>query len=142
MARSENMNGVKMKGILTDAVTIYGLLSPRMVKFKEHISLTESINLSGFAKDPQGLLKSHLTNFLNLAFDNANDPQLESIGFNEITSNMWVMALLGDPTLNTNDDSAIMARIADLAEFFRSEDMDRFVNMVREAKGALSKIDE
>ena len=145
MARNENMNGVKMKGILTDAVTIYGLLSPRRVRFKEQISLPvgdKYINLSGFAKDPHGLLKSHLTNFLNLAFDNANDPQLESIGFNEITSNMWVMALLGDSKLDTTNEKAIMERIADLAEFFRSEDMDRFVSNVREAKGALSTIDE
>jgi len=142
-ARRENMTGVKMKGMLTDAVTIYGLLAHLNIKFNRSIVLQtgkSKISLTGFAADPQGKLKLHLANFLNLAFDNAADPKIEDIGINEITSNMFVIALLGNKNLDTKNDKAIIKHIEQVVKYFTSPEMRAFTSAMRRQNGGMYSV--
>ncbi len=144
-ARNENIVGVKLKGILTDITTIYSIIASRDIKFRfpVMISISEkkTIKLTGFARDPIGLLKTHLANFLNMAFDNAADPKLEIMGINEHTVNMFVLALLGNKELDPSSDKSIMNHIGQIVKYFTSPLLRSFTNMMRRDSGGLRKMD-
>ena len=135
-ARNENMVGVKMKGILTDAVTIYSIIASRNIRFKQTINIG-NIKLTGIVKDPKGLLKLHLANLLNMAFDNAADPKIEIIGLNEITSNMFILSLISNEKLDTRSDKAIMEHMDQVVSYFTSLLMRKFTNYMRRNNGGL-----
>jgi hypothetical protein len=148
-ARDENMVGVKMKGILTDAVTIYSLVNGRNIDFKKKIILpikvdektTKHIELTGIKRDSKGFLKDNLDNLLNMAFDNAKDPKIEIMGLNEITSNMFIIALIGNNNLNISDNKAIIKYIEDVVRYFNSPILKRFTSLMRRDNGGLRRAD-
>lgn len=138
--RNENMVGVKMKGIMTDAVTVYSLIAPRKLTFRSPVVLQigeQKIKLTGFVKDPHGLMRGHLKNFLNLAFDNAADPKIEIMGLNEITASMFLIAMVGDQSVDTTNNKAILNHIERITEYFTSPLLRRFTEIVRRDTGGL-----
>jgi len=222
--RNENIVGVKMKGIMTDAVTVYGLIANLGIEFKETAylpiedtdreQLTESkvgdavtvvfdetedvpseiieieqrsvdawfvkvknkktgkeysfildergesrkgddktyieefrmdpdrgMELYGVVRDPQGLLRSHMQNLVNLAFDNASDPKIEILGLNEHTSNMFIISLIGNTGLNTKSNKAILKYIDRITDYFTSDLVKRFTDLMRRDSGGLRSED-
>lgn len=82
-ARRNNLSGVVMKGIVTNATTAFSFLS-NYGKEGEVV------------KDTWNNMKWALGIFLNLSFDNAKDPKIEKMGFNEITAFDFVWMLITD----------------------------------------------
>jgi len=139
-ARNENMVGVKMKGIMTDAVTTYSLIANRNIPFKSTQQIG-NVKLTGFVKDPLGYMKEHLANFVNLAFDNAADPKIERLGLNEHTANMFVIALLGNRGLDTRNQDEILKYIEKIAKYFTSPIMRDFTERMRRDSGGMRAVD-
>lgn len=141
-ARQENMTGVKMKGIMTDIVTVYSLLNGKNIPFKKTIPLgTKGIDISGISKDPKGLMKIHLANLLNMAFDNAKDPKIEIMGLNEITAPMFVLSLFGDKSVDTRTHENIYKQMEKVSEYFTSDLLRDFTSIMRENQGGLKDLD-
>ena len=84
-ARKNNLTGTTMKGIATNLNTAFSLLS--------------SHNVKGIARDEFGVIKQVIDGLLNVSFDNANDPLIEKMGFNEVTANMFMYDLISHPSL-------------------------------------------
>jgi hypothetical protein len=140
-SRNENMVGVKMKGILTDAVTIYSLINSRNIDFKRHFifkSGNKNILLNGIKPDIQGKMKYHLTNLLNMAFDNAADPKIEIMGLNEVTSNMFILSFIGSKSIDTTNEDEIMTHLSDIVRYFNSPAIRRFTELMRADAGGLA----
>lgn len=143
MVREENMTGVRMKGLMTDLNTVYSLIHDKQITFKKKISLplsnNRSIFISGIRRDNSGLMKIHIANLLNMAFDNAADPKIELMGLNEITASMFVIALIGDKSVDTSNNDSINKHIEKVSEYFRQPIMQDFVAMMRRANGGMRK---
>ena len=99
------------------------------------------INLTGIVSDPKGLMKIHLANLLNMAFDNASDPKIEIMGLNEITAFMYVTAMFGDKSVNTSDHKSIHDHIAKVSAYFTSPLVRDFVSLMRRDNGGLRSSD-
>lgn len=157
-ARLNNIVGVLMKGILTDHNTIFSIISRYNMFFKtkkmltfevedvetEGSFITSNIRLDQIAKDTYGAIKAHIGNFQNLAFDNSEDPKIEILGYNEVTANMFTLALIGD---NRNSSSffrsyeehyeGIKQSIDRQASYFTSPLLKSFISMVRRNNGGM-----
>ena len=147
-SRRTNMTGVDMKGILTDLNTIFSLVSYLKIRFKKRISIRglEGLELSGIINDYYGMMKIHLTNLQNMAFDNTKDPGLEYMGLNEITAQMFILALIGNKSLDSGrfknaevHYKAILAAVNKLSNLFNSDIYREFVSQMRKSKGATGK---
>jgi hypothetical protein len=161
-ARLNNIVGVLMKGILTDHNTIFSIISRYNMFFKvkknlvfetdetevEGSVIIKNIRLDQIAKDAYGAIKAHIGNFQNLAFDNADDPKIETLGYNEVTANMFTLALIGD---NRNSSSNfrsfeehyeyIKSAIDRQADYFTSPLVRQFTSMVRRNNGGMRNED-
>ncbi|GAG23205.1 unnamed protein product, partial [marine sediment metagenome] len=124
------------------------LVSYLKVRFKKRISIRglEGLELNGIINDHYGMMKIHLTNLQNMAFDNNKDPGLEYMGLNEITAQMFVLAMIGNKSLDSskfkNTDAhykAILAAVDKLSNLFNSDIYRDFVERMRESKGATGK---
>jgi hypothetical protein len=109
-------------------------------KQKQTTKVPETINLTGISADPNGYIKNALVNFLNLCFDNAKDPKIEIVGFNEITAPMFVLYLIGDETLSDASEKEIKEHIYKETKYFTSPLLKRFTEYMRSKNGALRDI--
>ncbi len=138
--RDENMVGVKMKGILTNIITVYGLINNKRINFKSKVNLRigkEEIVISGVNEDVFGLMKSNIANLLNMAFDNAKDPKIELMGLNEVTAGMFMLSMFGDKSVNLIDRKAINDHIEKVVKYFTSPMLREFTELVRRNNGAM-----
>lgn len=157
-SRLNNIVGVLMKGILTDHNTIYSIISRYNMFFKskkmmtfdvedtetEGEFVTKNIRLDSIAKDAYGAIKAHIGNFQNLAFDNSEDPKIEILGYNEITANMYTMALIGDSRnssvhFRTYEEhyEYIKSAIDRQSDYFTSPLLKSFIYRVRRNNGGM-----
>ena len=145
-ARMQNMTGVKLKGTMTDLVTVYSLINDMGIPFKKKIGIPigpeSTMMLDGVAKDTSGLLKIHLANLLNMAFDNAKDPKIEIMGINEITAPMFVLAMIGNKDIDTSSHASIFAHVEKLSTYFNSPIVKEYVAAIRRGKGAIGELDK
>lgn len=150
-ARNENLTGVKMKGSLTNMNTIYKILSGKKVRFKNPVTLRIameeereegkdqlSITLSELSNDQYDMMSMHISNILNMAFDNAQNPRIERMGLNEHTVDMWITALIANPNLHAYKyknakahSEAIKMHVEDLIRYFRQPMMEEFTSLMR-----------
>jgi hypothetical protein len=142
-SRRANMVGVTMKGILTDLNTTFSLISYLKVKFRETLKVTGIGDLAGIINDHFGMMKIHLANLQNMAFDNAKDPGLEYMGLNEITAQMFILGLIGNKNLDsskfktaTAHHKAITNAIDDLSNLFNTDVYREFTDRMRKSKGS------
>jgi hypothetical protein len=148
-SRLKNIVGVKMKGIMTDHMTNFSLLSKYRTNLKNRLNISfgdnkaRFLNIDQIASDNHGVIKAHLSNLLNLSFDNAKDPKIEILGLNEITANMYVMSLICDSRNSSEgktyeqQDLAVMNSIENLSEYFTSPMVRRYVELKRKQGGGL-----
>ena len=148
------MVGVVMKGIMTDHMTTFSLLSRYHIPVKKQLRLVfgegqikKVLNLDKFAEDRYGAMKAHLSNLLNMSFDNAKDPKIEMMGFNEITANMFVMSMIvnsqnsSEKFDNFQDNyDKIWDSIKELTEYFTSPVVQRYTYYKRRQAGGLREI--
>ena len=106
------------------------------------VTFPKSIPLNNIAKDSSGLLKIHLANLLNMAFDNAKDPKIEIMGINEITAPMFVLAMIGNKDLDTSSHASIFAHVEKLSSYFNSPIVKEYVAAIRRGKGAIGELDK
>ena len=85
-ARQKNMTGFTMKGIVSNLTTVFSYL--------------KSYDAASVVKDEFNIVKDHLANLLNLSFDNAKDPRIEQLGFNEVTAPMFVYDLMTNKAID------------------------------------------
>jgi len=150
-ARLNNMVGVVMKGIMTDHMTTFSLLNRYKLKVKSPLRLIydtkenlQIVNLDRLAQDEYGAMKAHLSNLLNLSFDNAKDPKIETMGLNEITANMFIMSMIAN-SKNSSENfknfkdnyDVIYNSIEGLTSYFTSPVIKRFVFYKRRQAGGL-----
>lgn len=157
-SRLNNIVGVLMKGILTEHNTIVSIISRYNMFFKtkrmitydspdvetEGSFITNNIRLDNIAKDDYGAIKAHIGNLQNLAFDNAKDPKIEIIGLNEITANMFTLALIGDNRNSSRNYKsfqehyeAIKESIDRQADYFTSDLLKSFIRYSRRNNGGM-----
>ena len=148
-SRSDNMVGVKLKGILTDINTMFSIMSKVGSGFKVSHQVVingNQYNLKNFIEDKFGAMKIHIVNLQNMAFDNAADPKLEAMGINEHTVVMFMVALMTNQSLNSSNFktteahyNAIHKAIENLAEEFNSPEFLRYTELRREAASQSSE---
>ena len=85
-AREKNMTGYAMKGITSNLTTVF--------------SYFRNLGIPQVTHDRFNLVKAHLGNLQNLSFDNAKDPKIEKLGFNEVTAPMFAFELITDPRID------------------------------------------
>jgi hypothetical protein len=108
-ARLNNMVGVTSKGIMTDMMTVYNLLSKHNIRLRNRKYIpvgsgiveaerfvSGNIMLDQIIKDQYGAVRNHLANLENMSFDNTKDPKIEALGCNEITFPMVILSVIAD----------------------------------------------
>lgn len=152
-SRNNNLVGVKMKGITTNLSTVYSYLNYIKPETKKdsifNIPLYDSngvfddqrITLNGISNDKFNIIKSHIGYLQNLSFDNAKDPKIEKLGFNEWTANMFIFALINDKSLSSDIynsrakmDKAVTDRIENIANLFNRPAFKLYAEFCRERK--------
>lgn len=151
--RKKNIVGNRMKGIMSDYSSVFSFLKKYSIPFKKSITIDSidasnkvvgKITLSGIVLDKFNLVKAHIGNLLNLAYDNAKDPKIEKMGLNEVTAGMFILGLIGNRELDNytdrkSQDEAITRHIGRLAMFFNQPIYKHFVELERERVGATGR---
>lgn len=111
-------------------------------------TVKQATELTRFVPDKFGRMNEHLTNLLNIVFDNAKDPQAELMGLNEVTIAMWFSGVMCNPNLEVTEDMTadehydlIYKAIEEQVDYFRSDLVQYFVDEVRKQNGGLEKKD-
>jgi len=132
--RRENFVGRKVIGIAAKLSTTFDFVRRLDVKLKKKFKV-QGIQFNGFSVDKYGLLKHHIGNLLNLALDNAKDPKIEYLGFNEITTNMFITALILDNSMDglsrTEQEAFIIKRIEKISKLFTKGIGKDFITLER-----------
>ncbi|MFA6916989.1 MAG: putative molybdenum carrier protein [Parachlamydiales bacterium] len=135
--RKQNVVGGKVISITAKLNTTYDFIKRLNITLKK-TSVFGKVKITGFSTDKFSLLKHHIGNLLNLALDNAKDPKIEFLGFNEITAGMFVTALVSDKSMDemskTQQETAIIERIKQISEYFNSGIGQEFIRLERTRK--------
>lgn len=131
-ARKNNLNGVIMKGLVTDITTVYSYLS-------------RYGNPNEIVQDKWGNMKWALGILLNLSFDNAKDPKIEKMGFNEVTAKEFIYNIISNKDVIAAETkeaqmSAIMAALKENVELYNSPEGLEYIKRAREAKSSRSNV--
>ena len=148
----QNKVGVDMKGILSDINTLFNIASMYQIQLSDDIFVPfgpgKGKKLTGFVNDRHGQIKRHITNLLNMAFDNAKDPQIEMMGLNEVTVNMWMLSIMTDPSLEVKEGMTpeehyelVFKAIDAQVNYFTSPLMRDFTSLARKHNGGLVRKD-
>lgn len=134
-ARQKNMTGFTMKGIVSNLTTVFSYL--------------KSYDAALVVKDEFNMVKAHLGNLLNLSFDNAKDPRIEQLGFNEITAPMFVYDLMTNKDIDkaksrTEANDIVVKAIGSLAKKYspfsttQNEAISIYLTKKRASAGAIT----
>lgn len=140
---SQNYVGRKVIGITAKLSTSFDYIKRLNIKLNiEKPFKIGQFMINNFTTDKYGLFKHHIGNLLNLALDNAKDPKIEILGYNEITTSMFITALITDSSIDnlskTEQEAAIVKRIEQISDLFSTSIGREFIRLERQRKKASS----
>jgi hypothetical protein len=114
----KNMAGTKMKAIFTNLAASFSIGSYYGWKLKKTIKIKD-LEFSEFIKDKQGLIRAHIVNFINLAFDGGNKPILPEMRINPSNINLFVFMLSTNKAVDSMNEEQINEYVGRIINFIK-----------------------
>ena len=125
LIRRRNIAGVKMKSIMSNITSLFSYAKAFGLKLKQNMKLDDiDIHVSTISKDHFNRVKVHIGNLLNMSFDNAKDPKIDTLGLTPDTANLYAMLLM----FNKRIDQAKTPEEADRIITNEIDKISKFMN--------------